>query len=326
MAHNLNKVGNRVSMMYYGEPPWHGLGQELDKPATAEEAIQAAHLDYTVGKFPIMATTNGQAGLICIADQYATMRTDTWDVLGIVGDRYEIVQNKDAFAFFDALVGEGEAIYHTAGALGVGERIWILAKMPDYIVIKGANGQEDRVEKFLLLTTGHDGRNQIKAKLTPVRVVCNNTLTTALKGSEQEVTIIHSANVRDRLAEAHRILGLTNKLYSQVQAIFQKMSLRTITNDELLAYVNKLVPDNPEAENNTRRVNQREQILDLHENGLGAELSRGTAWGAYNAVAEYADHIATINKDADQRLNYVWFGGGQDLKDEAFKLANAMLN
>lgn len=326
MAHNLNKVGNKVSMMYYGEPAWHGLGQGLDHAATAEEAIQQAHLDYTVEKFPLLATTNGRAPMVRIPNQFATMRTDTWDVLGVVGDRYEVVQNKDAFAFFDQLVGEGEAIYHTAGALGLGERIWILAKMPDYIVIKGANGKEDAVEKYLLLTTGHDGQNQIKAKLTPVRVVCNNTLSMALRGTEQEVTIIHSANVRDRLAEAHRILGLTNKLYSQVQAVFEKMSLKEVTNDQLLAYVNKLLPDNPDAENNTRRTNQREQILDLAENGLGAELARGTVWGAYNAVTEYADHVATMNKTADQRLQYAWFGGGQDLKDDAFKLATTMLN
>ena len=140
MPHNINVTNVGPSMMHVGEPPWHSLGTKLDKPATAEEAIQAARLDFTVRKFPLLASTNklsAESHFLPVDSHFATVRTDTKEVLGVVGSRYEPIQNKDAFTTFDALVGEGEAIYHTAGALGNGERIWILAKLPDYIRVNG---------------------------------------------------------------------------------------------------------------------------------------------------------------------------------------------
>ena len=129
MSHNLNIVNGQASMMYVWETPWHKLGTKLDKPATAAEAIEAAGLGYTVERLPLK-TDDPE---LPVKGHFATVRTDTREVLGVVGSRYLPIQNKDAFATFDALVGEGEAIYHTAGALGKGERIWLLAKLPDYI-------------------------------------------------------------------------------------------------------------------------------------------------------------------------------------------------
>jgi len=142
MPHNLNVTNGGVSMMYVGETPWHKLGTKLEKPATSEEAIQEAGLNFTVQKFRLQTATNN----LPVETHYATVRTDTMEVLGVVGSRYEPIQNKDAFRTFDALVGEGEAIYHTAGALGRGERIWLLAKLPDYIRVNG----NDVVEKYRL--------------------------------------------------------------------------------------------------------------------------------------------------------------------------------
>lgn len=321
MAHNLNFKNNKAAMMYYGEKPWHNLGTALDKPATAHEALAAAQLDYEVQKFPLLSTTNGRAGLISIPDKFCTMRTDSYQPLGIVGNDYEVVQNRDAFAFFDSLVGEGEAMYHTAGALGNGERIWILAKMPDFIKVNGA----DIVEKYVLLTTSHDGSAKIRAKLTPIRVVCENTLKAALGRGSDEVAIMHTPSVHSQLNEAHKLLGLTNELYKELDAVFHSMALRKITNDDLLAYVNKLLPDNPDAERNTRKQKQRDSIVELHETGAGAELARGTLWGAYNAVTEYVDHIAAYQKGIDNRAEYVLFGSGETLKQQAFTNAMEMM-
>ena len=174
MSHNLNVTNNKTSMMYIGESPWHKLGTKLDKPATAFEAIQAAQLDFMVVKFPIKTVRHE----LPVENHFATVRTDTLQTLGVVGSRYEPIQNKDAFDAFDTLVGEGEAIYHTAGALGKGERIWLLAKLPDYIRVN----LNDIVEKYLLLVNSHDGSGSVKVKLTPIRVVCENTLSMALQG------------------------------------------------------------------------------------------------------------------------------------------------
>jgi phage/plasmid-like protein (TIGR03299 family) len=317
--HNLNINNGKASMFYISEIPWHGLGVQLENPATSAEAIQHAGLDFKVKLKPVKTVVNRKQ--VIIPNSFATVRTDTSAVLGVVGSRYEVIQNISAFAFFDALVGPEEAIYHTAGVLGKGERIWILAKLPDYIRV----GKNDVINKFLLLTNSHDGSSLVRAKLTPIRVVCNNTLSAALAGSEQEVRIRHTANAVNRLEEGHKLLGLTNTLYSQLEAIFNRMNLKKVTDKQLMDYVKKLIPENPDAVFQTRNQNIREAILELHETGEGAEMSRGSIWGAYNAVTEYTDHVQH-SRDAQKRLNSIWFGGGERLKHKAFDLALKMLN
>ena len=132
MAHNLEQRGDQTSMFFTGSVPWHQLGRKLDKPATAAEAMEAARLDYTVVKRPLKAIIHTRH-FADVPNAFATVRTDTNVVLGVVGSRYEPVQNADAFNFFDPLVDRDEAIYHTAGVLGKGEKVWLLAKLPDYI-------------------------------------------------------------------------------------------------------------------------------------------------------------------------------------------------
>ena len=321
MAHDLfvNQETGKASMFYVGEVPWHQLGTLLDNPATSQEAIEAAGLDFDVELKPIHTYVDFEEKPI--PNKYATVRSDTNDVLGVVGARYQPIQNREAFTFFDALVGEDEAIYHTAGVLGKGERIWILAKLPDHIKV----GKKDIVDKYLLLTNSHDGSSVVRAKLTPIRVVCNNTLSVALTGTEQEVRIRHTASAVDKLEEAHKLLGLTNNLYEQLDGIFNKMALRKISEKQLMDYVKTLVPENPEAKHQTRNENIRNSILDLHETGLGAELARGSAWSAYNALVEYVDHVQG-SKNPDKHLKSIWFGGGERLKLQAFKLAQKLMN
>ena len=157
-------------------------------------------------------------------DTYATMRTDTDEVLGFVNESYEPIQNVDAFTFFDTLVAEDEAIYETAGVLGKGECIWILAKLPGYIKVHG----NDIVNKYLLLTNSHDGSSHVRVKLTPIRVVCNNTLTAALQGAG-EVQISHTSNAVRDLEQAAAMLGLSNSLYEQLDVMFNSMAAKKIT-------------------------------------------------------------------------------------------------
>jgi phage/plasmid-like protein (TIGR03299 family) len=318
MSHNLNIHNGRASMFYTGEVPWHKLGQHLDQPATAAEAIESAGLDFHVALKPVKTVVNRKQAIV--PGTFATVRTDTGAVLGVVGSRYEPIQNKYAFAFFDGIVDRNEAIYHTAGVLGKGERIWILAKLPGYIRI----GKNDPVEKYLLLTNSHDGSAVVRAKLTPIRVVCSNTLSAALAGSEQEVRIKHTANAVHKLEQAHKLLGLSNSLYEQLHTIFNRMALKKITDKQLMAYVKALVPSNPDASYQTRNENIRDAILDLHETGKGADLAHGTVWGMYNAATEYADHVQH-SRDASKQLKSIWFGGGEKLKLRAFQLAQRML-
>ncbi len=313
MPHNLNVTNGGPSMMYVAEPPWHGLGTKLDKPATAEEAIRAAGLDFTVEKFRLKTTPIN----LSVESHFATVRIDTSEVLGVVGSRYEPIQNKDAFTTFDALVGEGEAIYHTAGALGKGERIWILAKLPDYIRVNGI----DLVEKYLLLVNSHDGSSTVRVKLTPIRVVCENTLSLALSGAEQEVHIRHTLNAKEKLKEAHEILGLTNKLYQQLDAIFNRMNETVVRGKALTDYIEAVFPNKPESQDNSWLAKVRHKIVELADSGEGAEMAKGTLWGAYNAVTEYVDHYRNAKGDETQRLKSIWFGSGESIKKNAFRSA-----
>jgi len=319
MAHNLNIINGKASMFYVGDVPWHKLGTRLDQPATAEEAIESASLDYPVEKRRLRAIMKGRT-LIDVPNNFANVRMDTGDVLGVVGSRYEVIPNRSAFSFFDGLVDRDEAIYHTAGVLQNGQRIWILAKLPGYIRV----GKNDPIEKFVLLVNSHDGSTPTMAKLTSVRVVCNNTLSAALSGSEQTVSIRHTANAQQKLEEAHKILGLYNSLTQQLEYIFNRMALKDISGKQLVEYVKTLVPANEDAESNTRTDNIREMILKLHEAGKGAEMTRGTLWGAYNAIAEYTDHVASAHNPQKQ-LKSMWFGSAERLKKQAFQLASSML-
>ncbi|HEX7574623.1 MAG TPA: DUF932 domain-containing protein [Bacteroidota bacterium] len=300
-----------------GRAPWHDMGTELSYPATAREAIEFAGLNYTVVKKPLKEVVDlNHPG--DVPDRWATVRTDTGAVLGIVGDSYEPVQNRDAFKFFDNLVDTDEAIYETAGSLGRGERIWILAKLPGYIKVN----RKDIVGKYLLLSNSHDGSSLVRVKLTPIRVVCNNTLTSALQGAG-EIQICHTANAAEDLKQAVSLLGLTNSLFEQLGVIFNRMALTKISDKQLQDYVKTLVPDEDEGDDYKKNQEIRDTFLKLHESGQGADLSRGTLWGAFNCVTEYTDHGTEGHPGT--RLESMWFGRGEQLKLKAFQLAERMM-
>jgi phage/plasmid-like protein (TIGR03299 family) len=189
MAHdlNFNEANNDYSFFSVKEKAWHKLGKIVEQYPTSAEAIKFAGLDYTVEKRPLFTVTGEEftnssinsdiiipATPIKVPHYFATVRNDNNAVLGVVGKDYQVVQNMDAFAFFDAIVGGGDGIlYETAGALGKGERIFITAKLPGYIRV----GKDDFIEQYLMLTTSHDGFGSITAAFTPVRVVCRNSAT-----------------------------------------------------------------------------------------------------------------------------------------------------
>src|SRR5215203_6173963 len=197
MAHNINfnELTGKHSFFSVNEKPWHGLGQIVADYPTSSEAIKFAGLDYTVEKRKLF-TLDSQNNCgspdtdiiipeIQVPNYFATVRTDNETVLGVVGKDYEIVQNRDAFSLFDSIVG-GEGIqYETAGALGKGERIFITAKLPDYIKV----GKDDLIEQYLFLTTSHDGFGSITAAFTPIRIVCNNTLNAAMRNHSNKIKI-----------------------------------------------------------------------------------------------------------------------------------------
>lgn len=317
MAHNIN------SMMFTGERPWHGLGTEVQGEQTSAGAIKAAGLDWDVERRTAFINLTQRAdGFTPIIGKKAIVRKDTGHVFNVMGEGYTPVQNREAFGFFDDVVGTGGAIYHTAGALGAGERVWILAKLPGDIRI---NGTDDVTEKFLLLSNSHDGTSALRMFFTPVRVVCQNTLNIALsgRGKGEGISIRHTRGIMKNVTEAQRALGLAVKFYDDLGGHMNTLAQRPMDRVALRAYLLNLVPDNKEAERNTRTANIREAMEYNFHHGKGNQGK--TLWDAVNAVTEYVDHDRSARGQgldkASNRLESQWFGSGASLKSHAWDLA-----
>lgn len=339
MAHELHINGNgKASMAYYGQTPWHGLGTRLDHPMTSAEAWRAAGLDYEVELVGIETTAGNP-----IPDRFATVRQDDQTFLGIVGNRYQPIQNREAFGFLDTLVGDGSLEYHTAGALGQGERVWMLAKLPGSIVVKGI----DVTDKYLLLSNSHDGQQTMRIFYTAIRVVCANTLGMAMntrEGRTGGAFVRHCGDLPAQLAEAQAVLGLATRYYDNLEAQINKLASFNPTYSQVRDYFKGLYPDpvkprgqaGPDAKakvESARRgaASTREILTGLFEGGLGNTENgiRHTGWAMVNAVTEYVDHNQKGSPEAQdrgRRLDSNWFGTGSQKKAEAFQAALTLAN
>lgn len=337
MAHQiyLNEQTGQHSFFSVKEKAWHGLGQVVDQYPTSKEALTFAGLDYEVVKEPIFTTSyncDGQAMDVTkrVKTHYATLRKDTGDVLGVVGKDYEIVQNIDAFTFFDSIVGGDGIQYETAGALGNGERIFITAKLPDYIKV----GKEDLIEQYLFLTTSHDGYGSITAAFTPVRVVCRNTLNAALKNKSNCIKIRHTANVKERLEQAHKLMGISNTLSAELKTIFNRWASVRITDPEVKKLIQLAMCPNKEVYNNLQAGKDDDLstcFKNICDNAFTyamsnptqqMETTKGTLYGAYNSVTGYFQNIRSYKND-EAKLKSVLYGGTAQLRTQkAFDLCS----
>lgn len=338
MAHqiNFNEKTGRHSFMSVKEKAWHNLGQIVDHYPTSNEAIQFAGLDYIVEKRPLFTYDtnnhlwdNGEAiPDIAVPNYYATARADTEQVLGVVGNDYEVVQNRDAFSFFDAIVGGGDGVlYETAGALGEGERIFITAKLPGYIRV----GRDDLIEKYVFLTTSHDGYGSITAAFTPTRVCCNNTLHAALNNMTNAVKIRHTQNAQERLKQAHHVMGISNTLSGQLDDIFNRWSQVRIRDKEVLRLVQQAMAPSKEVlqkvldenieEYSSHFLNTVEKVCEFafSHPTQQTDTTRGTLFGAYNAISGYLQNVR-IYKSEDAKLKSILFGNGLSKTQSTFNL------
>ncbi|HEY2580220.1 MAG TPA: DUF932 domain-containing protein [Mucilaginibacter sp.] len=339
MAHQINITNGQAKFMSVKEKAWHNLGQIVDRYPTSAEAIQFAGLDYIVEKRPLFTyDTENHVGdpdkdiiipEIEVPNYFATIRADTEQVLGVVGNDYEVVQNRNAFVFFDAIVGGGDGIlYETAGALGNGERIFITAKLPGYIKV----GRDDLIEKYLFLTTSHDGYGSITAAFTPVRIVCNNTLHAALNNMTNCIKIRHTQSAKERLSQAHQVMGITNAMTEQLNGIFNEWAKIRITDKEVLKLVRqamapgnevlqKVLDDENLDEYSSRFINTVERVCNYTFSNETQQLptTKGTLFGAYNAITGYFQNVMNY-KDEEAKLKSILFGNGFNKTQKAFDL------
>lgn len=323
MSSNISNRSGKDEVFTAVKPAWHGLGTTLDHVATAQEAIEAANLTWEVKPEPIYLADQTQ-----IVDKLAIVRQDSKDVFGIVSDRYKPIQNIEAFGFMDALTGQGQAIYESAGALGNGERVWILTHVPGDIVID--RQKDDVTRKYILLTNSHDGKRSLRAFFTPVRVVCANTLAMAMSGvdTREGIAIRHTGEIKNKVAEAQHILGLAVKYYDGMSEVFNMLANKQVTQVKVKGFLETLIPNNKDAKHNTRKENVRAEIERLFVNGNGNNLPgvKGTAWALINGVAQYITHSRSVHgktqvEKQESRLNSAWFGTGQNLNMRAVELA-----
>jgi phage/plasmid-like protein (TIGR03299 family) len=311
MAHNLEKKSDGTTSFASTEKAWHNLGQIVDGAMTSEEAIKLANLDYEVALKPVTFDVDKGHSII-MPDKFVTYRKDINMPLGVVGNRYNIVQNVDAFEFFDSIVGGKLAMFETAGVLGNGERIFVSAKMPEVIQIAGT---DDVTEVYVLLTSSHDGSGSIIAAVTPVRVVCQNTLNAALKNTVSRVAIRHTTSAQKKLADAHKLLGISHKYITEVNEMFNVLAKKTVTDAQVKKLVEELFKS--EKEDSTRIKNIREAVMASYFEGVGQSQIIGTAWGAYNGVTHYLDHVQTY-RTGDVKFDSLMDGASAKVQNEAF--------
>ena len=339
MAHQLSisKLTGTAEMFYAGGTPWHELGVGVAEAQTSAEALRLAQLEWTVDKQPLFLGDGTQ-----VKSRMATYRTDTGALLGVVSAGYKVFQNREVAQIADGVVGEASAMFHTAGALYGGRRVWFLVKLPESLVVVG----DDVVDQYLLLATSHDGWHGIIGQFTPIRVVCDNTLTAALAEFFEErradrsltnsdkVYIRHTPNAKIDLDEIRRTLKISQRYFEVAGEAYRAMSARQLTDMTLKGYFEAVVPvteptpEKPEAGARARQIH--EALAVLFQQGRGNQLPgvAGTLWAAYNAVTEWVDHSRGITKQGAPRKGWAeaaLFGEGSEIKQRAFDAAVAVL-
>ena len=319
MAHDIEIVNGTASMAYFGKTPWHGLGTPLEESDLYDwtSASRKAGLDWTVDLVPLV-TADTQAGV----EHKAVRRSTDSKVLGVVGPRYHPLQNSDAFKWFQPFLDAREASLNTAGSLKGGSRVWVLAKLNrDPLVI----AEGDEVEKFLLLSHGHDGSLAVRCGFTPVRVVCQNTLSMAHTADASKlIRIKHTRDVLENLANVRAVMDLANSEFEATAEQYRLLARKSINQADLRKYVQRVLKVEDDLEASTRMKNIIGEIVRLAETGRGNDLPsiRGTYWSAYNGVSEYLTHER--GRNADNRMNSLWFGDGAATNRHALEVAVAM--
>lgn len=281
------------------EKPWHGIGTVVEDAPTSEDAIKMAKLDWKVEQFPI------KAGKIEIPNYFANIRMDIKEPLGVVKNRYRIVQNDEAFDFVDNIVGndEVECRYETAGSLFNGKKIFLLVKLPE------KNLLGDEVENYLFFTNSHDGSSAFMAGVTNVRVVCNNTLQMAIGGAKRTWYCRHTQSIDSKKQQAQEALGLAVKYIDSMDDVAENLYQKKI--DEELFFRKlfdaKYIKD--QAEKNKETMIERMHIIYTEKDDL--QNFKGSAWGMYNAVADYLSNSIPLRQTKTYQENKLdrFFGG-----------------
>jgi len=297
------------TMAYAGEVPWHGLGTKVPADLTPEQMLQAAGLDWEVNKVDL---TYGD-GLI-VPGKKGLVRSSDGAYLDTIGDDWNPLQNSEAFEFFNDFVMAGDMEMNTAGSLEDGRRTWALAKIKDAVfeIVK-----DDITECYLLFSNPHKYGMSITVMMTPIRVVCNNTITMALNGASEHMVKINHRSEFDADA-VKETLGVAKDKLDTYKEAAQFLSTKNYTKDSIVEYFNEVFPFTANKRDNdmSRNTKLAMEVLDTQP---GAEYGRGTFWQAFNTVTYLTDH--ELGRSNDTRLTSAWFGANRKKKIVALEKA-----
>jgi hypothetical protein len=313
MAHEIENVNGKDQMAYVGETPWHGLGTKVPADLSPSQMLEAAGLDWEVSKSPAYSLVGEEFVAI---GQSALVRSSDNSVLDVVSDDWNPVQNAEAFDFFNEFVAAGDMEMHTAGSLKNGQIVWGLAKIKEsFELFKG-----DQIDSYLLFSNFHKYGFSTDVRFTPIRVVCNNTLTLSLNSAvERMVKISHRkvfdpSNVKDMLGIA------TNKL-AKYKEMASFLGSKKAKDEDIVEYFCRIFPVSGSAKIKDMSKNAEMALSILHSQP-GAEYAEGSWWQPFNAVTYLTDHLA--GRSADTRLTSAWYGYNKGVKTRALELAVEM--
>lgn len=303
------------TMFYTREKPWHGLGTMVAEAPNSKDALRLAGLNWKVLQEPVY-TENEEL----IQGYKANVRDTDRKVLGVVTDRYKVIQNEEAFAFTDTLLGEGVR-YETAGSMQEGRRVWMLARLPREFIICG-----ERISPYMVFSNTHDGSGAVKTALTPIRVVCNNTLNLALRTAKRSWSMIHTGDISGKIEEAKNTLFLADEYMTALGQEFENLRKIKLSEKQVLDYIRILLP----MEENYSLLQKRgvEKLrADMKMRYFDAPDLKDVGNNGYrfvNAVSDFATHSTPRRKTANYKENiFARTADGNPMIDRAYQLVKA---
>ena len=306
---------NVETMFYTRVAPWHGLGIHVEEAINSEEALEKSGLDWTVTQSPIMTGAHTP-----IPGYKANIRETDNRILGVVTDRYKIVQNHEAFAFVDNLLGEGVR-FETAGSLNNGKKVWMLAKLPNRYEML-----EEQIEPYLVFSNSHDGNSSIRVACTPIRVVCQNTLNLALNTAKRIWSTVHVGNLASKMDAAHNTLQLAGRYMDNLGEEFNRLAEIQLSDTKVKEYIEMLLPMDEEPteihERNVTRI--REDLKIRYFDAPDLQHVGRNAYRFVCAVSDFATHAKPLRETANYRENmFAKTIDGNPLIDKAYEIVQA---
>ena len=309
-------AANVESMFYTRKKPWHGLGVQVQEAPESKDALRLAGLDWKVYQREVY-TDSG----IKIEGYRANVRNTDNNVLGVVTERYKIVQNEEAFSFTDALLGKGVR-YETAGSLQEGKKVWLLARLPKEYIISG-----EQISPYLVFSNSHDGSAAVRVAVTPIRVVCNNTLNLALSTAKRSWAMVHTGNIKGKIHEAQETLFMAENYMSKLGKEFEELKRQKLSERQVKEYIELLLPLEKTSSLVTAK-NVKKLRDDLRARYYDApdlqDVGGNNAYRFINAVSDFATHNEPLRRTANYKENlFMRTMDGNPMIDRAYQIVKA---